>query len=63
VKATRAATAARADAAVAIPKRPSAAEVATVTINSDIPDAGSEIDGGFINNTPSTSKLAPGILN
>jgi hypothetical protein len=63
VKATRAATAAQTGAAVApaVPNAPSAAEVATVTINSDIPDAEVEIDGGFIGNTPSTSKLAPGM--
>ena len=38
-------------------ERPSAAEIASVTINSDIPDAEVEVDGGFIGNTPSTAKL------
>ena len=39
----------------------SPAEAASVTINSDIPDAEVEVDGGFIGNSPSTAKLAPGM--
>jgi hypothetical protein len=62
LKSNRAATAAQTGAAVApaIVNAPSAAEIASVTITSDIPDAEVEIDGGFIGNTPSTAKLAPG---
>ena len=46
--------------APAVPSAPSAAEIASVTIGSDIPDAEVEVDGGFIGNTPSTAKLNPG---
>jgi hypothetical protein len=39
----------------------SVAEISSVTITSDIPDAEVEVDGGFIGNTPSTAKLSPGM--
>ena len=39
----------------------SGAEMASVMIGSDLPDAEVEIDGGFIGNTPSTAKLTPGL--
>ena len=63
LKSGKTAVAAQTGAAVspAVANAPSAAEIATVTIASDIPDAEVEIDGGFIGNTPSTSKLAPGM--
>jgi hypothetical protein len=47
--------------APAVANAPSATEIASVTITSDIPDAEVEVDGGFIGNTPSTAKLAPGM--
>ena len=40
---------------------PANAEIATVTIHSDIPDADVELESSFIGNTPSTIKLHPGM--
>jgi hypothetical protein len=45
----------------AVANVPSAAEISSVTITSDVPDAEVEVDGGFIGNTPSTAKLSPGM--
>lgn len=63
LKSGRTAVAAQTGAAIApaVPNAPSAAEAASVTITSDIPDAEVELDGGFIGNTPSTAKLTPGM--
>lgn len=63
LKSGKTAVAAQTGAAVApaIANAPPAAEVASVTITSDIPDAEVEVDGGFIGNTPSVAKLAPGM--
>jgi len=46
---------------IAAANPPSFAEIASVTISSDLPDAEVEIDGGFVGSTPSSSKLAPGL--
>lgn len=48
-------------ASAAVPHPPSLGEFATVNINSDLPGAEVELDGGFIGSTPAVSKLAPGV--
>lgn len=61
MKSSRATVAAQTGAAVAPSVAAAAAEVGTVTINADMPDAEVDVDGAFIGNTPSIAKLTAGL--